>query len=194
MLPGSYARILVPLDGSADAEQVLNCVEPLAGKFGSTLLLLRATTPLDVVLTAMIGTPGVMSGANLVLDPARIMDDERQEAIAYLDNLGMNLRSKGIAVECIQEEGQPAASILKVAYQLRVDLIAMAGHSHRGLRRILGSFLGGGSVCDAVQRSAPCPVMVARVGESDVQRADTPAPIYRLRQSLRWVPRETLAS
>jgi nucleotide-binding universal stress UspA family protein len=189
MLPGSYARILVPLDGSAESEQILACVETLAGNLGATLLLLRVTTPLDVVLTAMVGTPGVMGGYNPAVNPSSLMEAERQDTILYLDDVGSRLRRKGFAVECVQEEGRPAEVIGKVARQLQVDLIAMASHGRRGIRRLIF-----GSVADEVESTAPCPVLRVRPGEGCSDQTEMGAQTYRLHRSRRWVPQETIAS
>ena len=46
-----YARIVVALDGSAHAELVLPYVEALAEQFGSSVILLHATTPAEVIAT-----------------------------------------------------------------------------------------------------------------------------------------------
>jgi len=50
-----YARILVALDGSELAERILPHVEALSRSLGSTLIVLRATTPTDTIVTELNG-------------------------------------------------------------------------------------------------------------------------------------------
>jgi nucleotide-binding universal stress UspA family protein len=59
-----YDRIIVALDGSPLAEQVLSYVGALAESFGSTLILVRAILPLEKV--AALIEPAV---AGVPLDP-----------------------------------------------------------------------------------------------------------------------------
>jgi len=53
-----YAQIVVALDGSALAEQVLGSVEPLAKAFGSTVTCVCAVEPISATALAGTGTPG----------------------------------------------------------------------------------------------------------------------------------------
>jgi nucleotide-binding universal stress UspA family protein len=46
-----FTQILIPLDGSDVAERALPYVEELARRFGSTVLLLRATTSAETLVT-----------------------------------------------------------------------------------------------------------------------------------------------
>jgi nucleotide-binding universal stress UspA family protein len=61
-------------------------------------------------------------------------------------------------VEHHLKEGDPAAEILRLAQEARVDLIVMGMHGRTGLGRLLM-----GSVAERVVRQAPCPVLTVKV-------------------------------
>jgi nucleotide-binding universal stress UspA family protein len=150
-----YARILVPLDGSALAERVLPYVETLAHRFDSTILLVRATTPPEEITPAAPAGPTPLTGPTF--DPLPVLEAEVRAAATYLAAMAERLTEAGLAVESIQQDGAPAAVILDTARTREVDLIAMTTHGRGGLAR-----LAFGSVADEVLRHAPCPVLLVR--------------------------------
>jgi nucleotide-binding universal stress UspA family protein len=154
-----YDRILVALDGSALAEQVLPHVEALAERFRSTVILLRATTPPGMIIAG--STAGAQPLAGAVVDPTPIVEAERQEAATYLQAVADRLRKQRVTVECEQVEGPADQTIAERARSLGADLIAMTTHGRGGLGRLVF-----GSVADAVLRHAPCPVLLVRAHES----------------------------
>ena len=79
-----YKRILVALDGTEAAERVLPHVEALARAFGSTLVLLRATTSPAKLRAELSGGIDV---APSMIDPTEILDDERAEIGEYLETV-----------------------------------------------------------------------------------------------------------
>ena len=66
-----YGRILVALDGTEIAERVLPHVEALARAFGSTVILLRVTTPPEKLMAELSGSIDV---APSIVDPTEILD------------------------------------------------------------------------------------------------------------------------
>ncbi len=154
-----YSRILVPLDGSDLAEQVLPHAEAIAAKFGSTITLLLATD-LPRVFLQTGAAPGGMPVAVPVLNPSPIVEGEHEAAVGYLDAVAQRLRATGVAVNYEQLDGAAAEVILERARQLPADLIAMTTHGRGGLGRLVY-----GSVADAVLRRAPCPVLLVRIHE-----------------------------
>ena len=148
-----YKRIVVALDGSAAAEQILPHVEVLAERFGSTLVLLRATPRAE---PGLVGEAVLMSGG--ALDRAAIMDAPRREAADYLAGLADRLRGRGLAIDTAQPEGEPAHVIVQHLRQEGADLLAMTTHGRGGLGRVVF-----GSVAESVLRQAPCPVLLVRI-------------------------------
>src|SRR5258707_15334393 len=82
-----YARIVVALDGSARAELVLPYVETLAEQFGSSLILLRATTPAEVIAASAAAAtmpPLAPYVAAMPIDPTAVVAAERRAVESYL--------------------------------------------------------------------------------------------------------------
>jgi nucleotide-binding universal stress UspA family protein len=153
-----FARIVVPLDGSVLAEQVLPHVEALAKQFRSTVTLLRATPPPGLLITESAGTLPVGVPGGAVVDPTPLVDAQRREAAAYLEAVVARLQGQGVAADTDLPDGTAAEAITDRARLLRADLIAMTTHGRGGLGRLVF-----GSVADAVLRRAPCPVLLVRV-------------------------------
>jgi len=136
-----FERIVVGLDGSALAEQVLPHVEGLAERYGSKIVLVRA------VSHSAIRSRG--RG-----------DEELTDATAYLESAAERLRGRGLSVEHNARQDDAADAL--VATATAGDLIALTTHGRTGLRRAVY-----GSVAQDVLQRAPCPVLVVRASETD---------------------------
>ena len=154
-----YQHILVPLDGTPEAEAVLPHVIALASRLGSRVTLVEVVTPPEVVLSQ--AAAGADDNALLGIDPVAVADAERKEAETYLQRSARKLRASGISVSAKHPEGTPAEGIFDVATAIDADLIAMATHARGLLARL---FLG--SVADDVLRKAPCPVLLVRADKT----------------------------
>lgn len=143
-----YNRILVPLDGSEVAEQVLPPVIELARCTGAEIVLLRVTD-LRVYEYLM---PAPEFGA-------RVNEQARDEARQYLSRVSAELRALGLKVrtQMVHESTVVYSTILNTAKELGVDLIAMSTHGRSGLARMVL-----GSVADDVIRHAELPVFLVR--------------------------------
>jgi nucleotide-binding universal stress UspA family protein len=118
-LAGPDLPIVVPLDGSAFAEQALDTAEALARAFGSYLVLVRAV-------------PGAEGGA--VADEAGSTVPGLREAREYLAQLGVKLQSKGISVATSAEVGI-AINVIEHAWREHgAGLVVMASHGQSGNR------------------------------------------------------------
>jgi len=156
--------ILVPLDGSVLAEQVLGYVRLLAPLLAARIRLVRVGSDEDVArvlvhdgaLAHELGeqsSPGHTSAEQL-------RDVLRQRAADYLAARATDLRAAGMEVEVELRDGLPAEQIIEVAEHDHVNLIAMATHGYSGLRR-----WALGSVADKVVRAAACPIFLVRATE-----------------------------
>jgi beta-1,2-mannobiose phosphorylase / 1,2-beta-oligomannan phosphorylase len=154
---GRYDRILVALDGSQLAERVLPTVEPLAQKFGSRLILLRALPPAEAPVQAAVAA-GAMSSGGQTTAQAGVGEAVRQEAASYLATVQQRLEATGLNVQIECSEGLASDLILRRATELDADLIALTTHGRTGLDRLLL-----GSVAEDVIRRTPCPVHLVRV-------------------------------
>lgn len=141
-------RILVPLDGTAPAEQVLPDAARLARSSGGTVILLRVIRPL-VEYEALRPAPGMwLPAADLAL---------RDAAAAYQAELRAKEPLLTVSTEAHILVGQIAPMILRAAEDERADMIVMSTRGRRGLARWLQ-----GSVAGAVIRDARVPVLVLR--------------------------------
>jgi nucleotide-binding universal stress UspA family protein len=151
-------RVLVPLDGSELAEQVLEPVLALGTGTRAEYTLLRVVNRMTPV--SYDPASGRVSGLRKSLLGQLQELDRRESARArnYLERLAERLRARSLAVQTrVVLHEQPAVAILDDAQQNAVDLIALATHGRGGLRRLLL-----GSVADKVLRGAATPVLVCR--------------------------------
>ncbi len=145
-----YNRILLPLDGSAIAEQALPHAIALVERFQAELIILRTFEP----LAEKIGMMG-----DLV---KRAEDVTRAIAEKYIENISASVQERGIRVKSIIIEGRPHSEIVRFAETEQVDLIVISTHGQSGLTRWLL-----GSVADRVARGVSVPVLLVRSQESE---------------------------
>jgi nucleotide-binding universal stress UspA family protein len=159
-----FRRVLIPLDGSPLAEQILEPATALAAARESDITLLRVVQQ----LTPEGHDPdsGRMSGIRPALfTQLQEMDRQAsQRAEDYLNQLTERLRQRSLHVQTrVVLHHRPAAAILDDASAHGGALIALATHGRGGLKRLLL-----GSVADKVLRGATTPVLVYRpIGEFD---------------------------
>lgn len=112
----AFKKILVPLDGSETAEQVIPFVISEARAHGASVLLLRAIAPLRRSLSA---SPPIIR---------QVFDQLNSIAADYLERITETIQSEGIEVESIIERGFPAQTIIEVAQEKECDLIILGSH------------------------------------------------------------------
>jgi nucleotide-binding universal stress UspA family protein len=134
-------KILIPLDGSRLAEQVLGPAVRIAGSAQGTLILLHAVTPAEWFS---------MSARDYV---AR----ERRHSAEYLAALAEKLGNGGIGIQERVVTGEPSRAIVASAAREKADLVALSTHGRSGARD--WAF---GSVAERVLRTTPRPVLVYR--------------------------------
>ncbi|HEY0581479.1 MAG TPA: universal stress protein [Chloroflexota bacterium] len=150
-----YDRIIVALDGSPLAEQVLPHVEALAEKFSSTIILVRAIMPVTQV--AALVEPSI---GGVPLDPTLIeetIESEEEEAEGYLATVASALRLKGLQVESERAEGPAAEAIVECATLRHADLIGLTTRGRSGLSKLVF-----GSVAESVLKKASCPCLLVK--------------------------------
>ena len=125
-----YQKILVPLDGSKLAEQVLPYVSLLAGAQQAPIQLLQVFDRVPVELT----------GPSVGQYTDRLATAFRNEATTYLGQIATSLRSTGVEISVAAHEGDTASLIVREAAQQPETLLAMTTHGRSGVGRwILGS-------------------------------------------------------
>jgi nucleotide-binding universal stress UspA family protein len=149
-------RLVLPLDGSGLAEQIIEPAVELGRMMEASFTLVRVVRPL---LPWWSPEEQVSRGesAREVIDEIEAGQDAlRKSAEQYLETVAEGLRQRGLEVQtCVLVEEQSAEGILDEAEREGGDLIALETHGRRGLARL---FLG--SVADKVVRAGAIPVLV----------------------------------
>ena len=142
--------ILVPLDGSALAEQVLEPALAL-GRPGELRVTLVRVSP---------APPSAMPVEQTFLMPAEetVMRDAREEAESYLAGVAERLRAAGHTVETVVvADHDPTRTILRLSRERGAQVVAISTNGRGGLAR-----LRLGSVADKLVRGGSCPTLVLR--------------------------------
>ena len=141
-----YSRIVVPLDGSKLAEEVLEHVRALAHCMGSEVVLMRvmAYPAYDYLLT----DPGMS---------ASLREEMEQQACNYLEPLANAFQDEGIraSADAVVVTGPIADAIIEFAREKKADLITMSTHGRTGPSRWLL-----GSVAEGMVRKALVPTLI----------------------------------
>ncbi len=140
----TVSRILVPLDGSALAEQILPEVEAIALRLRSTVSLLQVLAPLSY------------SQKEIMQPGSPWWDDDIATADAYLTRVASYLTGQGITVskEVVLSD-DIATAILDYADRTRADIIALATSGSGGMSRFVF-----GTVADKVTRKSTRSLLV----------------------------------
>jgi nucleotide-binding universal stress UspA family protein len=150
-----FKKIMVCLDGSELAEQILPYAIEQATRFESKMVLCKVIS--EPTLTG-IGIPGFPAVTIETTRMAKQATKSEIESVSYLKTLADRLKSeRGISVECVAMFGAPGEAIVKYANENHVDLITIATHGRSGLGRVLI-----GSVADYVIRQSGIPILLIR--------------------------------
>jgi nucleotide-binding universal stress UspA family protein len=154
----SLSNIVVSLDGSSLAEQVLEPVMELGKLFGSSFTLVRVVRP--VLRPSYLPDGGTVLGLehSALEELHAVQKHAVDDARAYLEGIASRVRNKGFTAHThavIDEE--PATAILLEARAQHAGLIAMETHGRSGLSRLFK-----GSIADKVVRVTEVPVLLNR--------------------------------
>ena len=150
-------KIIVPLDGSLVGESALPYVENLVSKLSpevqAEVILLQVLSPV---------TPPTVGGGESVIPniayTEKRTEENKKNALDYLNKTGEALRGKGVTVTAKVAIGDASEEIVKVAEEIDANLIAMSTHGRSGFSR--WAF---GSVTDKVlRREGRIPIAMIR--------------------------------
>ncbi len=131
-----YDRILVPLDGSPEAEDALAHARSIASRFRSELVLIRVDAPIPN------------------LPESRYPPQIETAAASYLRRVAEPMILKQMKIRSIVTFGDPVREILGCIDRQRIDLVVIAAERDRG------PF--GRGVAARLARQAQVPVMLVR--------------------------------
>ena len=149
--PVVVRHVLVPLDGSEQAEQVIGRAFDLAALLAADVTLLRVVEP--VILPERRWAGNAAGG----MDPA-LLHRLEADARGYLERVVISLNglASRLATRVVVNR-RAADAILAEAAAREGTLVALATHARRGLARLVL-----GSVADKVIRGTTAPVLVYR--------------------------------
>jgi nucleotide-binding universal stress UspA family protein len=149
----AYQRILVPLDGSETAEQVLPYASALI-RPNYTRIFLISVLPnglSDRTVTLLTSSPPGLQLSTTTRPKAEV------QLTVYLRSVAAALRERGAIVQTAIRKGSPAEEILAHAAENEVDLISMTAHGFSGVSRWVY-----GNVAGKVLQGAHCPILLVR--------------------------------
>lgn len=146
-----FKKILVCLDGSKLAEQVLSYVAGTGKALGSKIVMLKILDQPEYGLT---------DKTNIPVKPSRAIQDfetMKHDARTYLKRVAEPLKAAKLEIEYVICTGEVGTTIVDYAKKNQIDLVAMATHGYGGLKRAVL-----GSVSDHVARNLNIPMLIIR--------------------------------
>jgi universal stress protein A len=134
-----FSKILCPVDFDQNSLAAVSVAAELARKDNATLYLLHVVH------------------LHLAPEPALSSPDAKTAAETKLERISHQKLKAGTRYEILVMTGDPAVEVLQTVARLGIDLIVMATHGRKGLRRLVL-----GSVAERVVREAQCPVLTVK--------------------------------
>jgi len=150
--PMPCQRILVTLDGSEMAEQVLLPTSLVAKALEAEMILFRVP---------IVYASGPLMG-EWYMPLEGTFEMAEQDVQVYLDRVADHLNEIGVNASTAMRVGPVAESIVEYAEANHIDLIAMCTHGRTGLARWTL-----GSVADRVLRAGSIPILLVRATERE---------------------------
>lgn len=166
--PGRFACVLIPLDGSAEAEQILAHAAEIGHAAGARFVLLRVERPV------MIPVHPYSYAA-----PAWQTDQPATEQLVTRARQYLATRAEWLKARCPQATVEmdvrlaehAGGAIILAAGDHQADLVALTTHARRGVRLLLGS------AADKALRGTHASVLLLRpsVGQERARESETAA-------------------
>lgn len=160
-----FQQILIPLDGSTQAESVLPIAARIARFTKGSLVLLRAVLPpIEVSWHLIESTPLIRE----------VLDEEVERAATYLQHVSQSSNLAGIPVTTDLHCAEPVDAIPSAVPSHTIDLILMSSRGYSGVKRLVL-----GSVARSVVRHCCVPVLIVPEGSRfpAALQAGTPHPV-----------------
>lgn len=145
----SPQHVLIPLDGSSAAEQVLDPLTPVLPKTGGR-----------VTLISVLLRPFPLASTYLphAVEEGTLLEEREHRTRAYLEEVAKRWDPSGIEVDtAVIASDDVASALLSHAETHDVDLLALSTRGRGGVSRLLM-----GSVADKLVRGARRPVLAVR--------------------------------
>ena len=133
-----FMKILFPLDSTGESESALPCVERLARRWGSEIVLVQVTEPF-VGMQPQYWQP--------------LEEQALSTSREYLESVQNRLT--GLQVKTLSLIGSPPTALVEAAQDEGCELIVMISHGRSGLTRWLV-----GSISESVLRQSTVPLLL----------------------------------
>jgi universal stress protein A len=143
-----YKKILVAVDLTEEAQEVLNRAREVTQQNGAELSVIVVVKPINQVYSGFDVAALSADAALIELDAVRQAESRLAE---HSKALGIPAKRTYVG------RGSPAYEIRAMAEELGVDLIVMGTHGRHGLGLLLGSTATG------VLHGCPCDVLTVRI-------------------------------
>jgi nucleotide-binding universal stress UspA family protein len=146
-----YTHILIPTDGSEFAQTGIDHGLSLAKALGSKVTIVTATEPF----------PTPVGTAAWVVTPSEITNyaaERKKDAEELLAKIKLVAEKMGLEADTVHVPNiHAAAAILETAQNASCNMIVMASHGRRGVKRLLL-----GSQAAEVLTNSPVPVLLVK--------------------------------
>ena len=139
-----YNHILYATDLTEDTEFIVKKVRSIRGYTGATLSLVHVVEPLPGYSYAYLGVEDI---------EGQLLEEARQAIQKLADELHVEKANTYVEV------GPTKTKILKIADDIKADLIVCGSHGRHGLSLLLGS------TANAILHGANCDVLTVRLPE-----------------------------
>jgi len=136
----AYKKMLVAIDLTEEAPQVLNKAKAISSAHGAELMLVHVVEPV-----------GYAYGGDIPMDLTELQDQldkaAREQLGKYGDEYGVTKENQVVTV------GRPESEIHRLAKEQDVDLVIVGSHGRKGFQLLLGSTANGvlhGTECDVL--------------------------------------------
>lgn len=129
--------ILVPLDGTANAEVTLPLVADIARAMDARVELFMVIPTTDTLSGAMSSVARFSPNVTTTL-----LNDAEKAAVDYLDTCMRRLCDSGVTTTATVTRGDTADELVAAAKTTHADIVAMASHGRQGLAGIWAGSVG----------------------------------------------------
>ncbi len=139
-----YKRILVAIDLTDEAPQVLERAVAIAKDNGAELLLIHVIEPI-----------GYAYGGDIPMDLSELQEQLDKTARKQLAEYGRRFEIAN--AQQLVEIGRPSSEVHKAAQERDVDLVVVGSHGRHGIQLLLGS------TATAILHGSSCDVLAVRI-------------------------------
>jgi nucleotide-binding universal stress UspA family protein len=137
-----YHHILIPVENSDADRTILDHIKPLARMCGSHITLVHVA---DGWVARNFDTLDLQES------------DEMRNDRKYLAAVEAEFKAEGFDVSSVLAMGEPPKEIIRLAAELKVELIAMSTHGHK----LIGDLIHG-VTADKVRHAVSVPVLLLK--------------------------------